>query len=122
MKNRTETYKTILVLAAAALVAHFVFDKTWLIYLSLGLMVISLISGWVADKISWLWLKFAEILGNVNSKVILGVIFFIFLTPLAFLYRLMGKNSMQLKRKGQGESYFTERNHTYTAKDLKNLW
>jgi hypothetical protein len=43
------------------------------------------------------------------------------LCPIAFLYRLKKKDPLQLKRKPAG-SYFTTRNHTYTARDLENLW
>lgn len=120
--DRSKSYQTILVLAVAALIANLFFDKTWLVHLALGLMGLSLLSGWIADKISWLWLEFAEILGSVNTKILFGIIFFLLLTPIALVYRLFGKSNLQLKRKGANESYFSERNHVYEAKDLKNLW
>ena len=65
-------------------------------------------------------MKFAELLGLVMNKVILSVVFFIFLVPVAFLSRMFRKNP--LKNKKETVSYFTERNLTYTKKSLEQLW
>jgi hypothetical protein len=66
-------------------------------------------------------MKFAYILGTVNSKIILTLIFFLFLTPIAFLYRTVKGDFMKL-RKGGSSSYWTEKNHQYEPKDMENVW
>jgi hypothetical protein len=45
---------------------------------------------------------------------------FMVMTPFALLYRVFTKGNLGLKRKS--ESYYSERNHTYGAKDLENIW
>ncbi|MBK9801155.1 MAG: hypothetical protein IPP56_16015 [Bacteroidetes bacterium] len=55
------------------------------------------------------------------GKVIMGAVFFLFLTPLAFIMKLFGKSVVKLKP-GNAQSFFDERNHTYTAQDLENIW
>ena len=62
-------------LAAAALIFRYVYDVEWLNYVALGLLVIALASGFIADKISWAWLKLSEILGMVMPKIFLSLIF-----------------------------------------------
>ena len=68
------------------------------------------------------WMGLSHAIGGVMSKVILSIIFFFTLVPMAMLKRLFSKqDTLQLKRKSKG-SYFVERNHTYEPKDLKNVW
>jgi len=69
------------------------------------------------------WLKFGAVLGAVNSRIILGAIFYLFLTPIALIARLTRGDFLNL-RKGSGadRSYWHARNHAYTAADLGKLW
>lgn len=117
--NQLDTYKTIQVLALAAMVVFFIFKIHWLLYVSLGLLILPLVLYKVAWAITWGWLKFAHVLGSFNSKVILGIIFFLILTPLAIIFQLTGR---KIQAKGQGSSHFHERNHRYVPKDLVNTW
>lgn len=43
------------------------------------------------------WLRFAEVLGRFNSRIILGLIFFVLITPVAALLRLLGKRPLAQK-------------------------
>lgn len=83
--------------------------------------VLGVFSDFIAEKIAWVWLKFAEILGRINSTILLSLVFFIFLTPIALLMRIFKKEDA-LKLKKPGASAYDERNHTYEKKDLENTW
>ena len=74
----------------------------------------------LSRKIHELWMKFAELLGFVMNKVILGLVFFIFLVPIAFLSRMFRKNPIKAKK--ESTSYFSDRNFTYNKKSLEQLW
>ena len=74
----------------------------------------------ISRKVHSAWMKLAELLGSVMNKVILGIVFFIFLVPIALLSRLFRKNPF--KQKKESNSYFSERNFTYTKKSLEQLW
>jgi hypothetical protein len=77
----------------------------------------------VARWIALAWLKFAELLGAVNSRILLGAIFYLFLTPIALLARLTHGDFLHLKRHaGADRSYWHVRDHAYTAEDLGKLW
>lgn len=90
-----DVLKTMLVLALAALVFHLLWGAAWLLWLATGLLVISLKQNPLAELIAKLWMKLSEHLGNFMSKIILSIIFFLLLTPLAMLYRLF---NMDMKR------------------------
>jgi hypothetical protein len=55
------------------------------------------------------WMRFAEILGQINTRILLGLFFFVGVTPTGLLMRLAGKDPMSrtFKRKG-GASYWTK--------------
>lgn len=121
MKTQKEkSLETLLILAGAFIVLFWIYNKKIFLLLALFLVLIGVVSPYIAEKISWCWLKFSEVIGYVMSKVILTIIFFIFLLPLSLLYKVFNKDALSLKRKSN--SYYTERNHTYTGKDLENMW
>ena len=47
------------------------------------------------------WMKLGLILGWVNSKIILGIVFIIVLLPISFVMRLIGYDPLRIKRKGE---------------------
>ena len=122
MPKSKNPYKDILVIVLGFLVIFLITKKNFFLYLSGGVALASVLSDVITEKIVWGWYKLAEGLGYVSSRVLLSFIFFIFLTPLALMYRLTRKKDvLQLQRKSGG-SYFTERNHLYVKKDLERMW
>lgn len=53
------------------------------------------------------WMFIGGVLGWINTRIILGVIFFILFTPTAFLRRLFGKDSLGLKYDPNAKTYRT---------------
>jgi hypothetical protein len=91
MLRRIEVIETISVLALAALVFYFVWEVKWLIWLAMGLLILTLKPNPLANLIARLWLKLSEHIGNFMSKAILSLVFFLLLTPLAAFYRLFNR-------------------------------
>ena len=46
------------------------------------------------------WWRFAIALGYVNARVILTIAFLIVLTPISFIWRLIGRDPLQRRREG----------------------
>jgi hypothetical protein len=116
-----DRFKTILVIVTGLLAIALIFKINWLIYVSLGIGAASVFVPAAAKAIEWAWLKLALGLGWVNSRILLSVIYFIFLLPLAWVSRLFTKDPLTL-RKRKTSSLFVTRNHLYTKKDLENIW
>jgi choline-glycine betaine transporter len=68
------------------------------------------------------WLGLSKILGTISSSVILFILFYFFLTPIAFIRRLTGKKDMMKKFDHKETSSFSSRNHLYDTKDFLNPW
>jgi hypothetical protein len=118
--EQSEKYKAQLVIVSGFLILFIVFKHKAFLYTSLSVALISAFIPFLGNWIVKTWFLIGHVLGWVNSKIILSVIFFIFLSPIAFLYRLLKKDNLNLK--SQDESLYTTRDHKYTPEDLKNTW
>lgn len=117
----TEKVKAQLVIVTGLVVLYFVFKSPWFLYGAIAVGVLSLAVPVVGDLIVKAWFKVAEILGNINGKIILSILFFVFLFPIALLYRMSSKNPLSIKRTDE-KSFYNERNHLYTKEDLEQTW
>jgi len=119
--KREKALETVLTIATGLLVLSFMFHTKWLVVAAILLGIVALLSKYLAGTIAWLWLKLAEGLGFVMSRVLLTILFYAMLVPIALLSRMGAKDPLQLKKK-EGGTYYTERNHRYEAKDFENIW
>jgi hypothetical protein len=117
--EKIDTYKTVQVLAAAAMVLWFISKRNAWAGAALFLLVLPLVYYRAAYLLTYGWLKFSHILGAVNSRIILSAVFFLVLTPMAWIYRLMGN---RIYSKPKVDSYFSERSHKYVRADLEKSW
>ncbi len=55
------------------------------------------------------WMKFAEALGFINTRIILSIVFFLMFFPIGLFMRLMGKDPMQRSLQAELDSYRSTR-------------
>ena len=60
----------------------------------------------------FVWMTFAAILGWAMTRVILSLVFYLIITPIGLLTRLLGEDFLALK-KSNPESYWNNRDHNY---------
>ena len=116
-----DRYKTILVIVTGLLAIAWIFNVPVLVKIALGMGAISIFIPPAARAIEWAWFKIALALGWVNSRVLLSIIYFVFLMPIAWLSRLFTKDPLAL-RNDKRDTLFNTRDHLYTGKDLENIW
>ena len=101
----TEKVKAQLVIVTGLVVLYFITKSPWFLYGAAAVGVLSLAIPAVGDLIVKAWFKLAEVLGNINGKVILSILFFVFLFPIALLYRMSAKNPLAIKRTNDASFY-----------------
>ena len=116
-----DRYKTILVIVTGLLALSMILDVRVLATLSLILGLLAIFIAPAARAIEWMWLRLAMALGWANSRILLSVVFYCFLLPMAWFSRWFTKDSLNLKR-DHAPSLFHTRNHKYRKEDLKNIW
>jgi hypothetical protein len=97
-KIKTDPKQTILVITLGMLVVYMVIKQDWALKTSLVIGLAGLFSDYLAEKIDWLWMKLTWILSKIVPNILLSVVFYILLTPIAFFSRIFGeKNQLSLK-------------------------
>lgn len=87
--------------------------------LAIAEVLVLLIAPVLIYPFTFLWLNLSDLLGKFMSKILLTVIFFVFVCPVALIRKAMGKDSLKLKEfKKDNKSVLTDRNHTFTRSDL----
>lgn len=118
--EESKNKESILVICLGFTALFLMTDKLYFLYLAFGIGLLSLLSKWAEQKVVWSWFKIGHLLGWVNSKILLSAMFILMIIPLAFIKKLLGKPSIQMKKKE--DSYYHTRDHQYSKKDLENIW
>lgn len=88
-----------------------VFDKTketWPMWPFIAMAVfftLAIVVPKVLGPVNTIWLKIGHVLGWVNTRIILGIMFFLLIFPIGLLLKLFGKDSMQRKMSDDVDSY-----------------
>lgn len=114
--------ESVLAVMVGLLLAYlFFYESKWLIYACLAVGVSSILSKFIANKIHFLWWQLARLLNAIVPKVVLSVVFFLVLTPLAWLSKLFG-NQSSIQLKDDSDSTFIERNKVFEKEDFEKPW
>ncbi len=71
--------------------------RYWSLILSLLFLILGLLKSKILTPLNKLWFKFGIFLGKVISPLVMGIIFFLVITPIGILMRLMRKDLLNLK-------------------------
>ena len=92
-------------------------------YISIALAIFFFITTLVKEDVllpfNKLWMCFGLLLGTIVSPIILGLIFFILFTPIAFIMRLYGRDELRLKLKKKS-SHWIKRDASVQTESFKN--
>lgn len=116
-----DTFKTILVIVTGLLALAWIFNTPLLGRIALITGLVCIVIPPAATAVGWIWWKLATALGWANSRIILSVIYFVFLMPIAWASRLFTRDPLAL-RKDNHATMFVTRDHLYSKKDLENVW
>ncbi len=113
--------KSQLVIVVGFLALSYLFDSDVLSYIALALGALFLISEMASKAILWLWWKIAHVLGWINTRILLSIVFYVILIPIATLSKIFKRDPLLIKWPGKGSS-FVIRDHTFQPSDLENPW
>jgi Saxitoxin biosynthesis operon protein SxtJ len=53
----------------------------------------------------YVWMKLGHVLGWINTRIILGVVFFVLFAPVALFLRILGKDPLHRALDGEAQTY-----------------
>ena len=83
--------------------------RIWSLVISSLFLLLGLLNSKILTPLNKLWFKFGLFLGKIISPIIMGVIFFLVVTPIGLLMRLFGKDVLNLKLNKKKNSYWIEK-------------
>jgi len=77
--------------------------------LALGLTLVALGRPVLLRPLNRAWMALGHLMGRVVNPLVLGAIFFLLLTPVAWFMRLAGRDALALRSRCDRSSYWVER-------------
>ena len=71
--------------------------RIWSVLISLLFLILGIINSKILTPLNKVWFKFGIFLGKIISPIVMGLIFFLVVTPIAFLMRMLKKDLLNLK-------------------------
>ena len=82
--------------------------RLWSLIISLFFLVFGLINSKILNPLNKLWFKFGIFIGKLISPLVMGIIFFLLVTPIGLIMRLLNKDLLNLKF-NNNSSYWIEK-------------
>ena len=91
--------------------------KIWPLFLSLIFLVLGLLNSNILTPFNKIWMKFGLFLGMIISPIVMGIIFFCVVTPIALCLKLFKKDILKLKKNNDYSYWETKDN---SKNNMKN--
>ena len=85
--------------------------RLWPLAISLIFLILGLLNSSILTPLNSAWFKFGLLLGKIISPFVMGVIFFVVVTPIAFVMKILYKNLLNLKFNND-KSYWIEKDNS----------
>jgi hypothetical protein len=119
--TKKENTESGLALVIILLIVSLILQSTFIIKISIGLILLIMVIPVIFYPISLIWLNLSHLLGKISSFLLLTLIFFFVVTPVALFRKMIGKDRLRLSQfKEKTTSVFEERNHRFVKDDLLN--
>ena len=82
--------------------------RFWSLAISGIFLILGILNSNLLSPLNKIWFKFGILLGRIISPIVMGIIFFLVVTPIAFIMRLLGKDLLNLKY-SDNQSYWIEK-------------
>jgi len=79
--------------------------KYWFLILSLIFLILGLINSKILTPLNILWTNLGNILGRIVAPIVMGVVFFLIVTPISLILKLFKKDVLNIK-KNNNKSYW----------------
>ncbi|MBZ5594455.1 MAG: hypothetical protein LAP39_19615 [Acidobacteriia bacterium] len=83
--------------------------RTWALEFGVGLLAIALIRPSLLSIANRWWMRFGVLLNRVTNPVLMAVLFYLVITPIGVIVRLLDNNLLPVDFDAERQSYWIER-------------
>ena len=91
--------------------------RLWSLSISGIFFVLGLLNSKLLAPLNKIWFKFGMLLGSFIAPIVMGIVFFLVVTPTGFIMKLLRKDLLNLK-KNEKETYWLDKDNSNSS--LKN--
>ena len=84
--------------------------RYWSIFFSIIFFLLGITNSKLLNPLNKIWFNFGILLGKMISPLVMGIIFFLVVTPIGVIMRVFGKDILRLKYEKKNKSYWIEKN------------
>ena len=81
----------------------------YIVFLSMPFLILGLLNSKLLNPLNLLWFKFGMLLGSIVAPIVMGVVFFLVVTPTGLIMRMFGKKLLDSKFEKGKKSYWINR-------------
>ena len=89
--------------------------RIWFAIISLIFLILGLMNSKLLTPLNLLWFKFGVFLGSIIAPIVMGVVFFLVVTPIGFIMRIMGKDLLGKRYDKKKGTYWIKRDKSDTT-------
>ena len=89
--------------------------RIWSVIISLIFLILGLMNSKLLTPLNKLWFKFGMILGAIIAPIVMGIIFFLVVTPTGFIMNIIGKDLLQKKYDKKKGTYWIKRDKSIST-------
>ena len=83
--------------------------RIWSLILSIIFLILGLLKSKLLTPLNKIWIKLGELLGRLVAPIVMGIVFFLVVTPIGFIMRIAGKDFLGKKFDKKKISYWIKR-------------
>ena len=83
--------------------------RLWSLVLSIIFFILGILNSQLLTPLNKLWFKFGMFLGSIVSPIVMGIIYFIVVTPIGMFMSLLGKDLLKTSKAKNTSTYWIKR-------------
>ncbi|NBV84075.1 hypothetical protein EBR57_08150 [bacterium] len=108
-------------LCLICLIGYFVTDHRYFLYALLVVLLVMMSVRTALTPVAIGWFKLADVMSRIMSKVVLGFIYILVITPIGWVRRIIFRKDPMMRRSWKiAPTGFTTRNQRYQRSDLEH--
>ena len=89
--------------------------RLWSLALSIIFFILGVLNSKLLTPLNKLWFKFGIFLGSIVSPIIMGIVYFLVVTPTGGFMRLLGKDLLKTSKVKNKSTYWIKRDKQHNT-------
>ena len=91
--------------------------RYWSLVISVVFLILGIINSKILTPLNKVWFKIGILLGSIISPIIMGIIFFLVVTPTSLIMKILGKDLLNLKKNTKNSYWIEKKNQNSRMKN-----